>query len=361
MFRLAGASPFTFVGHPMPVANCRAGLMISLLSLVLVSSSFAQQDAQVLGSIIGHIRVAHGEAPAERVLVLLQLRGATRDSVYTDSQGVYGFHNLHPDRYNVVISDDHYQPDQHDAIIRSSTLSPVVFVDFTLVAKTPPNHDENVPSKSTGSNPNITDVREYEAKFPKTAVKEFRKGAQDDQDGKKDDAIKHYLKAVQIAPAFYEAHNNLGSDYVSKSDFPAARKEFEQAIQQNQSDAAGYFNLSNVSMLTGNLPEAQKYLDEGLRREPDSALGQFLLGSLNMKTGKLPEAQRALQQSIKLNPTMVQPRLQLVNLFLQAGKKQEAAEQLHEFVTTFPDNPFSPQARKVLEKIEGPAQAKAPN
>ena len=358
------SKPLSFVGLFMPVATCRSSLMLSLLvplCFALVSSSVAQRDVQTLGSIIGHIRVTRGEAPPERVLVLLQLRGATMDSVYTDSQGVYGFHNLLPNQYYVVINDDHYQPDRHEALVQPSTLSPVVFVDFTLVAKESPNQQADVPAKSTGSNPNITDVREYEAKFPKNAVKEFKKGAQDDQDGKKDDAIKHYLKAVQIAPSFYEAHNNLGSDYVSKSDFPAARKEFEQAIQQNQSDAAGYFNLSNVSMLTGELQDAQKYLDEGLRREPDSALGQFLLGSLSMKTGKLPEAERALQQSIKLNPTMVQPRLQLVNLFLQTGRKQAAAEQLHDFVTTFPDNPFSPQARKVLEKIEGPTQAKTPN
>lgn len=283
------------------------------------------------------------------------------DSVYTDSQGTYGFHNLHPNPYRIVISDERFQPEERDAVIPPTNLMPVVFVDITLTPKAAQTKESDVPSKSAGANRNITDVREYEAKLPKAAVKEFKKGAQADQDGKRDEAIKHYQKAIQIAPTFYEAHNNLGSDYVSKADFPAAHKEFEEAIKENQSDAAGYFNLSNVSMLTGNLAEAQNYLNEGLRREPDSALGQFLLGSLNMKTGKLPEAERALQQSIKLNPTLVQARLQLVNLFLQTGRKQEAAEQLHQFITTFPDNPLSPQARKVLEKIEGPAQAKAPN
>jgi tetratricopeptide (TPR) repeat protein len=283
------------------------------------------------------------------------------DSVFTDSQGTYGFHNLRPNPYRIVINDDRFQPEQRDAVIPPTTLMPMVFVDITLVPKVTPKKDQDVPPKSTGANPNLTDVREYEAKFPKPAVKEFKKGIHADQDGKKDDAIKHYQKAIEIAPQFYEAHNNLGSDYLSKSDFPAARKEFEQAIQQNQSDAAGYFNLSNVCMLMSNLPDAQKFLEEGMRREPDSALGHFLLGSLDMKNGKLPEAEQALRQSIKADPTMVQARLQLVNLLLQQGKKQDAADQLHDFVTTFPDNPFSPQARKVLEKIEGPSQARVPH
>lgn len=348
----------------MPVAGSPRNAALRLLAcLCLCCLLFPGQTAaqqQTLGSIEGHLRVTRGGSPPERVLVLLQFRGATINSVYTDSQGVYGFHNLNPNPYYIVIDDDHYQPVRLEAEISPLQLAPIVFVDITLVARPPDKEDAKVPSKSSGANQNLTDVREYTAKFPKPAVKEFEKGAQADAAGKKDDAIRHYQKAIQIAPEFYEAHNNLGSDYLSKSDFPAARQEFEQAIQGNQSDAAGYFNLSNAYMLMNNLPDARKYLEEGIRREPESALGQFLLGSLNMKIGKLPEAERALRQAIKFNPVMVQPRLQLVNLLLQQGKKQEAIGQLHEFVTTFPDNPFSPQARKVLERLEGPSQAKTP-
>jgi len=337
-----------------------AAILLACWIICLPLSPEAHGQATTLGSIIGHIRVTRGSAPPQRILVSLQFRGATIDSVYTDSQGTYGFHNLLPNPYNVVINDDQYQPEQRQAMIPNSSLTPTVFVDITLVDKTPPKGDQKVPTKSAGANQNLTDVREYASKFPKPAVKEFEKGNKADRNDKKDEAIRHYQKAIEIAPAFYEAHNNLGSDYLSKSDFPAARKEFEKAIEQNQSDATGYFNLSNVCLLMNDLPGAQKNLNEGLRREPESALGQFLLGSLNMKTGKLPEAEQALRQAVKLNPVMVQPRLQLVNLLLQQGKKQEAIDQLHEFVTNFPDNPFSPQARKVLEKLESPSQAKAP-
>jgi Tfp pilus assembly protein PilF len=328
------------------------------LLLALPNTGSAQQ--QTLGSVIGHVRIARGDAPPERVLVQLQFRGSTIQSMYTDSQGIYGFHNLSPNPYYIVIEDDHYQPVRMVAEIAALQLAPVIFVDIILVAKPDASNEEKVPGKSAGANPNITDVREYTAKFPKPAVKEYEKGTKADEAGKKDDAIRHYQKAIEIAPDFYEAHNNLGSDYLSKADFADARKEFELAIAENQSDAAGYFNLSNACILMNNLPDAQKYLDEGIRREPESAIGQFLLGSLDMKIGKLPEAESALRQSIKFNPVMVQPRLQLVNLFLQQGKNTEAIQQLHDFLTTFPDNSFSPQARKVLEKLEGPTQAKSP-
>ena len=328
-----------------------------LLLLALPRTGDAQET---LGSIIGHVRVTRGDAPPQRVLVELQFRGSTIQSVYTDTQGTYGFHNLNPNPYYVVIDDDHYQPVRREAEILPVQLAPIVFVDITLVARPQANNEQKVPAKSAGANPNITDVREYTSRFPKPAVKEYEKGTKADEAGKKNDAIRHYQKAIEIAPDFYQAHNNLGSDYLSQSDFADARKEFEQAIAENQSDAAGYFNLSNACMLMNNLPEAQKNLDEGIRREPESAIGQFLLGSLDLKTGRLPEAENALRQSIRFNPVMVQPRLQLVNLLLQQGKNDDAIQQLHEFLKTFPDNSFSPQARKVLEKLEGPSQAKSP-
>jgi len=306
------------------------------------------------------LHIARGDAPPQRVLVELHFRGATIDSAYCDTQGSFGFHNLLPNPYYVVVNDEHYQPEQRQVVITPSTLQPLVILDITLVPKEAARDGRDLPAKPSGANGNMTDVREYSSRFPKPAVKEYEKGIRADQAGKRDDAIRHYQKAIELAPGFYEAHNNLGSDYLSKSDFADARKEFEQAIAENQSDAAGYFNLSNACMLMNNLPDAQKSLEEGIRREPESAIGQFLLGSLDMKTGKLPEAEIALRQSIRLNPVMVQPRLQLVNLLLQQGKNNDAIQQLHEFLTTFPDNSFSPQARKVLEKLEGPSQAKSP-
>jgi len=322
--------------------------------LLLVSCAIAQQ--QTLGSIVGHVRVERGGSPPERILITLEFRGAAIQTSYTDSQGSYGFHSLPPNPYYVVIDDDHYQPERREAAIPPNNLSPTVFEDFTLVPRANVPSVVTLPDKQAGANSNMTDIREYAAKFPKPAVKEFKKGVNSDQDGNKDEAIKHYAKAVQIAPDFYQARNNLGSDYLSKSDFPGAKTQFSEAIRSNQSDSAGYFNLSNVCMLMGELAEARNYLDEGMRRDPESALGLFLLGSLDFKTGKLPEAEQALRKAILLNRTMVQARLQLVNLLLQLGKKDSAIAELHDFVSTFPDNSFSPQAKQLLKRLEASAQ-----
>ncbi len=329
-----------------------------LVFLLFCATAAAQQ--QIEGNIIGHMRVLRGDTPPERLMVTLEVRGAPMDSTYCDSSGTFGFHNLAPNPYYVLVNDDKYEPIRQLAVIDATSMSPNVFVNLVLIPrkKTQPDFTDTPTAK--GSNPDMIDVREYTSRFPKKAVKEFEKGLGSEAAAKPADAIRHYQKAVEIAPDFYLAHNNLGSAYQSKSDFPNAIKEFEQVVRLNQSDAAAYFNLSNVYMLTGKLPEAQQYLNEGLRRQPDSALGQFLLGSLNIRLQRLPLAEVALLRAIELSPTMAQARLQLVNLFLQQGRKDAAISQLREFLDKLPDSPFSPQAKQVLQKLDSQPQI-APN
>jgi tetratricopeptide (TPR) repeat protein len=277
------------------------------------------------------------------------------DSVYTDSQGTFGFHSLGPNPYYVTVDDEHYQPVRVSAVIMPTSLNPTTFIDIALVPK-PPQESGGLSPKPAGANPDLMDVREYTAQVPKAARKEFEKGLEADHAGKIDEAIRHYQKALKIEPGFYAAHNNLGSNYLSKSDFAAARKEFEQVVALNQSDATAYFNLSNACMLMNQVADAQRFLDEGFRRQPDSALGHFLLGSLDLRAGKMPAAEHALRQAVQLNPVMVQPRLQLVNLYLKQGRKQDAVMELHAFVSAFPDNPFNKQAQQLLQRLENPAK-----
>jgi tetratricopeptide (TPR) repeat protein len=337
-------------------ARFGSGNFVRLMPFVLWLAASPQSLAQeILGSIIGRALDERGQPPTQRVLVDLQLRGASMNSVYTDAQGTFGFHTLTPNSYIVSINDENYQTVQKVAVIEATSMSPMVFVEITLVAKKKES-SPGVQPQPSGSNVNITDVREYSTHFPKSAVKEFKKGQEADAANKRDDAIHHYQKAIAIAPDYYFARNNLGSDYLSKSDFAAAREEFQRVVGLNQSDAAAYFNLSNVCMLSGQLRDAKQYLDDGMRRQPDSALGQFLLGSLNLRMGKLPEAESALRRAIQLDPAMAQARLQLINLMLKQGRKLDAASQLRDFIGTFPESSFSTQAKQLLQRLESPSK-----
>jgi tetratricopeptide (TPR) repeat protein len=294
--------------------------------------------------------VVRTDLPGTPIQVNLVLRGATVTTAYANDQGKFGFYSLQGNPYHIVINDDRFYPvDQQVRLDPSVTANQMVQITLTPRAASAPT---DTLSKQKGSNPYIVDLEQYRRNFPKKAVKEFDKGLKADQNNKRDEAIRHYEEALKIAPDFYPAHNNLGSDYLAKSDFPSAQSQFESAIKLNQSDPEAYLNLANVLLQTKNYDAALKNVQEGLRKRPDSALGHFLLGSIYERMSRFTEAERALREAMNTDPTMSRVRLELVNLYLAQKRKPEAVAELKDFVKVFPDDPMTPKARQVLEKLQ---------
>lgn len=321
---------------------------VALFFLFLLWNPFSA--AQQVGNIVGELHVIRMDFPSTPILIDLQLRGATITSAYTDGQGKFGFYSLSANPYHILITDERFYP--VDQIVRlDPSVTSVQMVQINLTPRTSPAPRDTL-TQQKGNNPYIVDLDQYRRNFPKKAVKEFDKGLKADRGNKFDEAILHYQEALKIAPDFYPAHNNLGSDYLAKSDFPSAQAQFESAIKLNQSDPEAYLNLANVQLQTKNYDAALKNVEEGLRKNPNSALGKFLLGSIYERMARFNEAERALREAINIDPTMSRVRLELVNLYLAEKRKPEAEAELRDFVKTFPDDPMTPKARQVLEKLQ---------
>jgi hypothetical protein len=130
-----------------------AALFTQILFCFAGCSTTLAQQSQVLGSIMGHIHVARAGAPPERILVTLEVRGAAMDSVYTDSQGTFGFHSLEPNPYYITLNDEHYQPVRIAAIVAPVSLSPTVFLDITLIPKEPSKEAGGLSPTSVAATP----------------------------------------------------------------------------------------------------------------------------------------------------------------------------------------------------------------
>jgi len=310
-------------------------------------SSYAQQPT--VGDIIAEVRVARVGSPPKVLMVLLQNRGATINTAFTDSEGKVGFHSLSAGAYDLVIQDDDYYP-ASERVALNPAISQVGYVMITLNPK--PSNADVPTSRVAGSNPGIVDLSEYTRNFPKKAVKEYEKGLQANADKNAETAIRHFQKSIELAPDFYPAHNELGLAYMAKSDFPSAQKQFEEVVRLSQSDAEGSLNLANVFLLTKRYDEALKCVQEGLRRQPTSAVGEFILGSIYQRTGLLPEAERSLRRALELDPQMEKVHLQLVNVYLAQNNKPQAVAELQAFLKAFPASPLAPKAKEVLAKLE---------
>jgi tetratricopeptide (TPR) repeat protein len=279
------------------------------------------------------------------------MRGSPVGSAYCDNQGRFGFYSLVANQYRVSIDDDAYEPVSETTEVNPATSS-VNWVQITLVPRSSGKKDP-LPGRVEGSNPFLIDPAEYYRKFPKKTVKEFEKGVDADHQGKTDDAIQHYEKALSYSPDFYPAHNNLGSAFLGRQNFDAAQTQFEAALKANQNDVEAYFNLANVLLLTQRYPAAEREVGEGLQRRPDSAFGKFLQGSVYTRTNRPDLAEKSLQSALQLDPKMSQAYLQLVNLYLQQKRTPEAIAELEAYLKAFPDSPLSSKARETLKRLQG--------
>jgi TolA-binding protein len=335
----------------------RPVLLCILLSASLPSSQLkAQQQQSPLGKIVGTLSVAKGDFPPTPVLVTLEVHGAAMESVYTDGQGKFGFYGLYANQYRVTVDDDKYQPVSQTVTVYPE-VEPMNFVQMYLVPRDSAKKPDPLAGRVAGSNPHLVEPAEYYRHFPRKTIKEFQKGVEAEKQGKIDDAIGHYQKAIGGSPNFYPAHNNLGSAYLSRQRFNEAQSQFEAAIEENQNDAEARFNLANVLLLTKRYDQANVEIDEGLKRQPDSAFGQFLRGSLYSHTDRPELAEKSLLAALYLDPKMSQAYLQLVNLYLKQGRTSDAITKLETYLKEFPEAQFSPQARNLLKRLQGNASS----
>jgi tetratricopeptide (TPR) repeat protein len=330
--------------------NARFLLCLALFASFVISQRLSAQINQY-GKIIGNIRVLRGDFPNHPVLVSLEMRGSPVGSAYCDDQGRFGFYQLIANSYRVSVNDEAYEPVSETTDLNPDT-STMNIVNLTLVPRAS-DKKEPLPARVGGSNPYLIDPADYNRQFPKKTLKEFDKGVEADHQGKIDDAIEHYQKALTYSPNYYPAHNNLGSTYLSRQQFADAEAQFQAALKANQNDFEAYFNLANVFLLTQRYSEAEHQISEGLQRQPDSAFGRFLEGSLYSRTNRPELAEKSLLGALQIDPKMSQAYLQLVNLYLQQKRTPEAISQLESYLKAFPDSPYSQKARETLKRLQG--------
>jgi len=329
--------------------DTRRDLALILLGTAIFLCCTTPMLAQVNGgSIVGQVRVTPGTELPKPVLINLESRGSVVNTVYTDGEGRFGFNGLLGNIYHIRIDDDTYLPANETVVIDGKT-KPVAMVSILLN----PRNLEKMDSRSTtGGNPHLTSSADLVNLFPRPAIKEFDAGVKADAHHEPDDAIKHYEKALKIAPDFYPACNNLGTAYLNKGLYDAAEGQFQHAIRLNSNDAAAYFNLGNLYYVAHHNDEALNWVNQGLSKEPSSAFGHFLRGSLASTSGDYLRAEKELQRSLELDPKLSKAHLALVNLFMRQKRNPEAADELRIFLKLSPDDAMAPKAREVLKKLE---------
>jgi tetratricopeptide (TPR) repeat protein len=123
-----------------------------------------------------------------------------------------------------------------------------------------------------------------------------------EKQGRIDEAILHYEKALQIHPGYVDAHMNLGSALYSLGKYMKAIEHYQESIKLHPGSAAARFNLGIVLFAQKKLDEAIRYYKEALQLDPLYAEAHNNLGAVLMQQGRTKEAKTHFQEALRIRP-----------------------------------------------------------
>jgi tetratricopeptide (TPR) repeat protein len=144
------------------------------------------------------------------------------------------------------------------------------------------------------------------------------------QEGKMDEAIPHYQKAVLIRPDYAQAHNNLGKALLLKGKVDEAISHFQNALQIRPDYPETRVNLGEALFQKGKVDEAIVQYQIALQINPGYADGQFDLGNALLQKGRMDEAISHYQKALEIKPDFAEAHINLGNILLQKGEMDEA-------------------------------------
>jgi tetratricopeptide (TPR) repeat protein len=201
-------------------------------------------------------------------------------------------------------------------------------------------------------------VSTRELSIPPSAWKEYaqaqKKLAHHDTQG----AIALLKRAVDAAPQFAAAWNNLGTIAYQTKTYPDAEKYFRRALEADPAAYEPLVNLGGVLLTLGKVEEAYNFNLYSVLTRPNDALANSQLGMNYFALGKMDLAEKYLLEAVRLDPAhFSHPQLLLAEIYLRHNDRARAAAQLEDFLNRHPDWPSADQMRAAIAKLRKEASA----
>ncbi len=314
--------------------------MVFILTLCLSLSALnalGQDQFEFRGTVLQ----ADGR-PFRDVVPVIFLHGAT-DSFVTqtvaDRGGNFKFERLSPGMYTLSIAVPRWGQMQQTIEVGASFSDPEGRIETTFhFDPRSSQQDENTVSATRLS-------------IPDSAVKEYMKAQ--DQLEKRDvpAAVEHLKKAVELAPQFADAWNNLGTIAYQSKEYGQAEVYFREALEQEADSYLPLVNLGGALLSQGKWEESLPINLRAVEIQPDDALAHSQLGQSYFFLGQLDSAERHLKQAKTLDPRHFSyPRLVLAQIYQLRQDSASLVGEFEEFLQYHPDSELVPQVTDWLKQ-----------
>jgi tetratricopeptide (TPR) repeat protein len=187
------------------------------------------------------------------------------------------------------------------------------------------------------------------ANYPGTMPKAWNNlGILAAREGRTDEAIQNFQRALQIDPDFVISLENLGSAYRQAKRWEDAQKVLQRALRLSPEDAEANYGMGMVFAQLDDTEQAYEYLRRALASRPAYPEALNNLGILYLRTHRAEDAEKSFKESIRVAPAFDQSYLNLARLYAIEGDTAKARAVLLELLKQHPGHP---QAQKELEQL----------
>ncbi|MEZ5291651.1 MAG: tetratricopeptide repeat protein [Vicinamibacterales bacterium] len=168
------------------------------------------------------------------------------------------------------------------------------------------------------------------------AIAETNLGSAFYDDGRLEDAIARYRRAIEIAPGYAPAYNNLGVALRASGRTDEALAVYREGLTRNDDYPDLHYNLANALLAVNRSAEAAEHLRKAAAGRPDSAGAHNNLGLALAEQGKMAEAAAEFAGAVALDPKSPEAHRNLGKALAAVGRIDEAFAHLTEATTVAP-------------------------
>ena len=168
------------------------------------------------------------------------------------------------------------------------------------------------------------------------------------QQGRHQEAVEAYERALEIEPDYGFAHNNLGNALDKVGRHEEAIGHFRKALELDPAYSEAHHNLTNVLVEENRLEEALEHAREAVRLRPDFAEAQNNLGNLLTRRGDAAEGVSHYRSALELKPGYAEAHNNLANALVALGRLREAISHYSEAIRIRPDYPDARRNRELV-------------
>ncbi|MCW5977611.1 MAG: tetratricopeptide repeat protein [Bryobacteraceae bacterium] len=135
-----------------------------------------------------------------------------------------------------------------------------------------------------------------------SAAELFQRALEQEKVGDGEEAVRTYLRVVEIDPQFAGAWVNLGTIHFGAREFDKARQCYKNAVEADPRYPLARFNLGNLYDELGQRAEALAQYQAALKLQPEYADAHYNIALLYQSSGQLLRAVRHWKAYLKLDP-----------------------------------------------------------